>query len=129
MVDDHGKPGEAGEPRATVPADAALAALRLLRGTPVYGRDGTRLGELSRDGFEDGYLVMRREVGGPEVQLPESVIVRHDATGVHTDLSWRELEALLPPPPPGSEMGLLDAFATGAEAAHANRFDEDDVPE
>jgi hypothetical protein len=129
MVDDHGKPGEADEPQAAVTEDPALAALRLLRGTPVYGSDGTRLGELSRDGFVDGYLVMRRVMGDPEIQLPESVIVRHDATGVHTDLSWRELEALLPPPPPGSEMGLLDAFATGAEAAHANRFDEDDVPE
>lgn len=129
MVDDHGKPGEADEPQAAVTEDPALAALRLLRGTPVYGRDGTRLGELSRDGFVDGYLVLRRVMGGPEIQLPESVIVRHDATGVHTDLTWRELEALLPPPPPGSEMGLLDAFATGAEAAHANRFDEDDVPE
>jgi hypothetical protein len=129
MVDDHGKPGEADEPQAAVTEDPALAALRLLRGTPVYGSDGTRLGELSRDGFVDGYLVMRRVMGDPEIQLPESVIVRHDATGVHTDLSWRELEALLPPPPPGSEMGLLDAFATGAEAAHANRFDEDDEPE
>jgi hypothetical protein len=129
MVDDHGKPGEADEPQAAVTEDPALAALRLLRGTPVYGSDGTRLGELSRDGFVDGYLVMRRVTGDPEIQLPESVIVRHDATGVHTDLSWRELEALLPPPPPGSEMGLLDAFATGAEAAHANRFDEDDEPE
>ena len=129
MVDDHGKPGEADEPQAAVTEDPALAALRLLRGTPVYGRDGTRLGELSRDGFVDGYLVMRRVMGDPEIQLPESVIVRHDATGVHTDLSWHELETLLPPPPPGSEMGLLDAFATGAEAAHANRFDEDDEPE
>jgi len=129
MVDDHGKPGEADEPQAAVTEDPTLAALRLLRGTPVYGSDGTRLGELSRDGFVDGYLVMRRVTGDPEIQLPESVIVRHDATGVHTDLSWRELEALLPPPPPGSEMGLLDAFATGAEAAHANRFDEDDEPE
>jgi hypothetical protein len=129
MVDDHGKPGEADEPQAAVTEDPALAALRLLRGTPVYGSDDTRLGELSRDGFVDGYLVMRRVTGDPEIQLPESVIVRHDATGVHSDLSWRELEALLPPPPPGSEMGLLDAFATGAEAAHANRFDEDDEPE
>lgn len=129
MVDDHGKPGEADEPQAAVTEDPALAALRLLRGTPVYGSDGTRLGELSRDGFVDGCLVMRRVMGDPEIQLPESVIVRHDATGVHTDLSWRELEALLPPPPPGSELGLLDAFATGAEAAHANRFDEDDEPE
>jgi len=129
MVDDHGKPGETDEPQAAVTEDPALAALRLLRGTPVYGSDGTRLGELSRDGFVDGYLVMRRVMGGPEIQLPESVIVRHDATGVHTDLSWRELEALLPPPLPGSELGLLDAFATGAEAAHANRFDEDDEPE
>ena len=129
MVDDHGKPGKADEPQAAVTEDPALAALRLLRGTPVYGRDGTRLGELSRDGFVDGYLVMRRVMGDPEIQLPESVIVHHDATGVHADLSWRELETLLPPPPPGSEMGLLDAFATGAEAAHANRFDEDDVPE
>jgi hypothetical protein len=129
MVDDHGKPGEADESQAAVTEDPALAALRLLRGTPVYGSDGTRLGELSRDGFVDGYLVMRRVTGDPEIQLPESVIVRHDATGVHSDLSWRELEALLPPPPPGSEMGLLDAFATGAEAAHANRFDEDDEPE
>jgi hypothetical protein len=129
MVDDHGKLGEADEPQAGVTEDPALAALRLLRGTPVYGRDGTRLGELSQDGFVDGYLVMRRVMGGPELQLPESVIVRHDGTGVHTDLSWRELEALLPPPTPGSEMGLLDAFATSAEAAHANRFDEDDVPE
>jgi hypothetical protein len=129
MVDDHGKPGEADEPQAAVTEDPALAALRLLRGTPVYGSDGTRLGELSRDGFVDGYLVMWRVMGGPEIQLPESVIVRHDATGVHADLSWHELEALLPSPPPGSEMGLLDAFATGAEAAHANRFDEDDEPE
>ncbi len=129
MVDDHGKPGEADEPQAAVTEDTALAALRLLRGTPVYGSDGTRLGELSRDGFVDGYLVMRRVMGDQEIQLPESVIVRHDATGVHADLSWRELEALLPSPPPGSEMGLLDAFATGAEAAHANRFDEDDEPE
>jgi hypothetical protein len=129
MVDDHEKPGEADEPQAAVTEDPALAALRLLRGTPVYGSDGTRLGELSRDGFVDGYLVMRRVMEGPEIQLPESVIVRHDATGVHTDLSWRELEALLPPPLPGSELGLLDAFATGAEAAHANRFDEDDEPE
>jgi hypothetical protein len=129
MVDDHGKPGEADEPQAAVTEDPALAALRLLRGTPVYGSDGTRLGELSRDGFVDGYLVMRRVMEGPEIQLPESVIVRHDTTGVHTDLIWRELEALLPPPLPGSELGLLDAFATGAEAAHANRFDEDDEPE
>jgi hypothetical protein len=129
MVDDHGKPGEADEPQSAVTEDPALAALRLVRGTPVYGRDGTRLGELSQDGLVDGHLVMRPVMGGPEIQLPESVIVRHDATGVHTDLSWRELEALLPPPTPGSEMGLLDAFATGAEAAHANRFDEDDVPE
>src|SRR5258708_35520622 len=117
MVDDHGKPGEADEPQAAVTEDPALAALRLLRGTPVYGSDGTRLGELSRDGFVDGYLVMRRVTGDPEIQLPESVIVRHDATGVPTDLSWREREALLPPPLPGSGLGPLCAVAAGAEEA------------
>ncbi|HEX8036509.1 MAG TPA: hypothetical protein VF510_21810, partial [Ktedonobacterales bacterium] len=89
----------------------------------------TRLGTLSRDGFQDGRLFMRRVIGGPEIALPEATIVRHDATGVYTDITWRELDAVSSPPPPGSEMGLLDAFATGAEAAHANRFDETDIPE
>jgi hypothetical protein len=101
---------------------------RLLSGTPVFGRDGTRLGELTRDGEQDGHLVMHRMMGGPEIALPLSDVLHYDAAGVYTDLTWRDLDAKLPPPPPGSEMGLLDAFATGAEAAHANRF-PDDEPE
>ncbi len=100
---------------------------RLLTGTPVYGADGTRLGQLSRDGFQDGYLIMRRVFGSQEIALPEESILRQDATGVHTDLTWRDLDTLLSPPPPGSEMGLIDAFARGPEAA-ADRFD-DDMPE
>jgi hypothetical protein len=117
-------PADLAAPEAATP-DMAPEALRLLSGTPVYGRDGTRLGMLSRDGYQDGSLVMRPEIGGREIALPESRIVRRDATGVHTDLTWRELDAVLPPPP-GSEMGLRDAFATATDV-HANRF-EDDQP-
>jgi len=115
-------------PRPTGTADPAQRALRLARGTPVFGRDGTRLGELSRDGEQDGRVMMRREMGGDEITLPLDAIVSRDATGVYTLLSWRDLDAVLPPPPPGSEMGLLDALATGAEAAHADRFADDDLP-
>src|SRR5215813_4879988 len=106
---------------------AALNALRLLHGTPVFGRDGTRLGALSRDGDQGGRLVMRCEIGVEEIAIPEDAVIHHDAHGVYTSLTWRDLDALVPPSPPGSEAGLLDAFATGAESAHANRF-PDDVP-
>jgi hypothetical protein len=129
MSDEHGMPGASDALDASAVPDATLDVLLLRSSTPVYGADGSRLGELSRDGFQDGRLFMRRVIGGPEIALPEDTIMRHDATGVYTDLSWRDLDALMPPPPPGSEMGLLDAFATGAEAAHADRFDDDDVPE
>lgn len=128
MLEDHGMPGASGEPNASATPDPALDALLLHSGTPVHGADGMRLGTLSRDGFQDGRLFMRRVIGGPEIAVSESAIVRHDATGVYTDITWRELDAISSSPPPGSEMGLLDAFATGAEAAHANRFDENDIP-
>jgi hypothetical protein len=118
--------GESHRPETTDTTDAALAALRLLRGTAVFGRDGTRLGMLSRDGFQDGHLVMRRVIGGPEIALPESAMTSRDATGVYTDLTWRDLDALAPRHP-GTEEGLRDAFATASEV-HANKFDEDDVP-
>lgn len=129
MLEEHGKPGASDEPDVSATPDAALDALLLHSGTPVHGADGTRLGTLSRDGFQDGHLFMRRVIGGPEIALPEAAIVRHDATGVFTDITWPELDAVSSPPPPGSEMGLLDAFAAGAEAAHANRFDDTDIPE
>lgn len=117
-------PADSAALEATTP-DSAPEALRLLSGTPVYGRDGTRLGMLSRDGYQDGYLVLRPEIGGGEYALPESSIVRRDATGVHTALTWRDLDAVLPSPP-GSEVGLRDAFATATDV-HANHF-EDDPP-
>ncbi|MGZ3600292.1 MAG: hypothetical protein ACXWQR_08740 [Ktedonobacterales bacterium] len=128
MLEEHGEPGASDEPDVSATPDAALDALLLHSGTPVHGADGTRLGTLSRDGFQDGRLFMHRVIGGPEIALPEAAIVRHDATGVYTAITWRELDAVSSPPP-GSEMGMLDAFATGAEAAHANRFDETDIPE
>lgn len=74
-----------------------LAALRLAQGTQVLGRDGTRLGLLSRDGIQNGYLIMRRMYGSPELALPESVVILRDATGVYIDLTWRDLDALTPP--------------------------------
>ena len=67
--------------------DAELVALRLLQGTQVFGRDGTRLGMVRRDGLHDGYLFMRRTFGTDELALPESEIVLRDATGVYTDLT------------------------------------------
>lgn len=127
MDNQHRDRDNANEREMSVTADAESAAPRLLRGMPVFGRDGTRLGELTRDGDEGGVLVMHRIMGGPEIPLPEDVVTGIEPEGVYTNLTWNDLDALLPPPPPGSEMGLLESFATGAEAAHANRF-EDDQP-
>ena len=105
--------------------DRALAAERMLAGTPVYGRDDERLGMISRDGMHDGRLIIRPGLMEDEIAIPASAIVRRDATGVYTSLSWRDLAAVLPPSRPGSEQGMLEAFSGGAEAAHADRFPED----
>jgi hypothetical protein len=105
--------------------EAALAAERMLAGTPVYGHDDERLGEISRDGIHDERLIIRPGLTGDEIAIPASAIVRRDATGVYTSLSRADLAALLPPVRPGSERGMLDALSGGAEAAHANRFPED----
>lgn len=126
MHDESGASDDPHQPETPDRSDAESAAPRLLRGTPVFGRDDTRLGELTRDGDEDGVLVMHRITGGPEVTLPADVIARIDPAGVYTNLSWSDLDALLPPPAPGSEMGLLESFATGAEAAHADHFEDDE---
>ncbi len=127
MHDENGIRGDPNEREVPGMSDIEAAVPRLLRGTPVYGKDGTRLGELTRDVGEDGRLIMHRVMGGPETALPEDVVTGIETAGVYTNLTWTDLDALLPSPPPGSEMGLLESFATGAEAAHANRF-EDDQP-
>jgi hypothetical protein len=115
--------GTSGTERADVGSGEAP---RLLRGMPVFGRDGTRLGELTRDGDEGGVVVLRRDRDEPELTLPEGVVTSIEAAGIYTNLTWSDLDALLPPSPPGSEEGLRDAFGTGAEAAHANRFENDE---
>src|SRR5258707_58669 len=108
MLEEHGKPGASDEPDVSAPPDAALDSLLLHSGPRVHGADGTRLGTrlgtLSRGGFQDGRLFMRRVIGGPEIALPEAAIVRHDATGVYTGITWRDLDAVSFPPPAGSEM-------------------------
>ena len=114
------------ESQTDIPSENMPVQPRFLSGTPVYGRDSTRLGELTRSGEQDGHLVMRRITGDPEIALPLSVVLHDDTAGVYTTLAWRDLDALMPPPPPGSQMGLLDAFAAGAEAAHANHFSDDE---
>ncbi len=106
-------------------AVAALAAERMLAGTPVYGRDDERLGEISRDGMRDERLIIRPGLTESEIAIPASAIVRRDATGVYTSLSQADLAAVLPPIRPGSERGMLDALSGGAEAAHANKFPAD----
>lgn len=105
--------------------ERAHAAERMLAGTPVYGRDDERLGEISQDGMRDNRLMIRPGLMADEIAIPASAIVRHDATGVYTSLSWADLAAVLPPIRPGSEQGMLDAFSGGAEAAHADKFPED----
>lgn len=106
-------------------AEAALAAERMLAGTPVYGRDDERLGEISRDGMHDDRLIIRPGLTESEIAIPASAIVRRDATGVYTSLSQADLAAVLPPIRPGTERGMLDAFSGGAEAAHADKFPAD----
>lgn len=106
-------------------AEAALAAERMLAGTPVYGRDDERLGEISRDGMRDDRLMIRPGLMESEIAIPASAIVRRDATGVYTSLSQADLAAVLPPIRPGTERGMLDALSGGAEAAHADKFPAD----
>ncbi|HST88356.1 MAG TPA: hypothetical protein VLJ14_08265 [Ktedonobacterales bacterium] len=106
-------------------AEAALAAERMLAGTPVYGRDDERLGEISRDGMRDERLMIHPALTESEIAIPASAIVRRDATGVYTSLSQADLAAVLPPIRPGTERGMLDALSGGAEAAHADKFPAD----
>jgi hypothetical protein len=118
--------GERGTPESERADAKSVEEPRVLRGMPVFGRDGTRLGELTRDGDEGGVMVMRRDLDEPELTLPDGVVTSIEAAGIYTRLTWSDLDALLPPPAPGSSEGLRDAFGTGAEAAHANRFEDDE---
>lgn len=102
-------------------------AERMLAGTPVYGRDDERLGEIGQGGMRDEWLMIRPGLSESEIAIPASAIVRRDTTGVYTSLSQADLAAVLPPIQPGSERGMLDAFSGGAEAVHANKF-PDELP-
>jgi hypothetical protein len=70
-------------------------AERMLAGTPVYGRDDERLGEISRDGMQDDRLIIRPGLTESEIAIPASAIVRRDTTGVYTSLSQADLAAVL----------------------------------
>jgi hypothetical protein len=63
--------------------------------TPIYDRDGSRLGVVAAEGLQEQYLMMKEgKVFHHDVAVPISAIDRVDAAGIHLNRTRREIEDL-----------------------------------
>ena len=58
---------------------------------PVFDVDGEQIGVLSL-GSPGDYLVVQRDVGGPDLNIPLSAVNRSDISGIYLSLSRADLQ-------------------------------------
>jgi hypothetical protein len=68
----------------------ATRELRINAGSPVYGREGDKIGEVA-EGTGDYFVVHKGLIFATELYFPAASIIRSDENGVQVDISKEEL--------------------------------------
>jgi hypothetical protein len=84
-----------GQRNLDAPADAtgsqpATHEVRINAGSPVYGREGDKIGEVA-EGTGDYFVVHKGLIFATELYIPAASIIRSDDNGVQVDISKEEL--------------------------------------
>lgn len=91
-----------------------LASQPLHEGMAVFDRDGEKIGTLKQQELRDGYLLVHHGwLFGHDLSVPEEVVARVDATGIHLNVPKQTLEH-----------PSADALAGGAEPLPSEQLDK-----